>query len=186
MGNWLQDHTQRAVVNGSMSRWRSIASGIPQQSLLKLSLFNIFMNEIDTGVRCTLGKFADDTKLWYGWLTWRMGCHPERRRQAWAEGPGELHEVGGERMEHSPAEKDLGVPVDAEIHKISYMQQWVILHTLQHPLPSFLSAWGSNQWVLSDILPQWWRINKRGYQLVVDTLDVIQDDVSIALSCIQA
>ena len=53
--SWLQDHVQRMEINGSMSGWRSV---------LAPKLFNIFINDIDRGVKCTFSKFAEDTKLW--------------------------------------------------------------------------------------------------------------------------
>ena len=57
------------VVNGSVSGRRSVISAISQGLLLGLMLFNIFINDTERGIKGTLSKFMDDTKLGgTGWL----------------------------------------------------------------------------------------------------------------------
>ncbi|KAJ7402299.1 rna-directed dna polymerase from mobile element jockey-like [Pitangus sulphuratus] len=50
---------QRIAVNGSMSKWRSVTSGVPHGP----SLLNIFVSDMDGGMECIPSKFADNTKM---------------------------------------------------------------------------------------------------------------------------
>ena len=60
---WLTDRRQRVVVDGEVSNWKSVLSGVPQGSILGPILFLIYINDLDDSITSNVLKFADDTKL---------------------------------------------------------------------------------------------------------------------------
>ena len=60
---WLTERRQRVVVDGFVSSWKSVLSGMPQGSVLGPILFLVYINDLEEGVTGKILKFADDIKL---------------------------------------------------------------------------------------------------------------------------
>ena len=64
--NWIEKslthRRQRVIVDGEISNWKSVLSGVPQGSVLGPILCLIYINDLDD-ISSKVLKFVDDTKL---------------------------------------------------------------------------------------------------------------------------
>ena len=59
--DWIEQWL-RVVVDGEVSNWKSVLSGVPKRSVLGPLLFLIYINDLDDNITSNVLKFADDTK----------------------------------------------------------------------------------------------------------------------------
>ena len=148
---WIEDfitgRKQCVRVNGKLSSWETVTSGVPQGSVLGPLLFVLFINDLEDAVSCGVKLYADDTKIFaivnndtdskefqkqinslYQWsTTWQLKFHPDKCHILKI-GPNQeenfVYTMGTEdnqtNLEESSEEKDLGVLIDSKLNFSSH------------------------------------------------------------------
>jgi len=71
--NFLSNCLQRVVLNGHLSSWVPVVSGVPQGSVLGPLLFILYVNDIPDMTECNVRMFANDTKIYS--VIWNFDDH---------------------------------------------------------------------------------------------------------------
>ena len=61
--DFLDNRTQRVILNGQYSSWAKVEAGVPQGSILGPLLFLIYINDLSENLASNPKLFADDTSL---------------------------------------------------------------------------------------------------------------------------
>jgi len=60
---WLNGRSQCVCLEGTVSDWVAVISGVPQGSLLGPLLFLVYINDLEEGTKSSILKFVDNTKM---------------------------------------------------------------------------------------------------------------------------
>ena len=110
---WLIDRRQRVVVDGEVSNWKAVLSGVPQGSVLGPILFLIYINDLDDDITSKVLKFADDTKVFR-----KIKSDADRQHCCLHTGHGNedaQYTMGDTVLNTTLKEKDLGLTISADM-----------------------------------------------------------------------
>ena len=62
--SFLSNRQQAVAVNGSLSSWEQVTSGVPQGSVLRPALFLLYINDINQHLQSDIRLFADDSIIY--------------------------------------------------------------------------------------------------------------------------
>ena len=125
---FLTDRKQRVCVEGSLSNWEDVLSGIPQDSVLGPTLFVVFINDMPDVITSLSKMFADDAKVFRqietsadtvtlqndldhltDWsIKWQMNFNVNKH---WKIIPHNKYTIAGIDLVESDQERDLGIIV---------------------------------------------------------------------------
>ena len=122
-------------VNGSMSEWTEVKSGVSQGSVLGPILFLIYINDMPKVLKNTCKLFADDAKVFgdvskegtdiqkdidnlHSWSeTWQLPFNEKKCKclHIGNNNPEKKYTMNGHILEDVTSQKDLGIVVDSEL-----------------------------------------------------------------------
>ena len=135
--SFLHERVQRVKVNGSLSSWGKVTSGVPQGSVLGPILFLAFINDLTSLLSTNCKLFADDAKLYsrvdtpsdiaklqkdinacLEWANqWGMEFHPDKCKviHFGHKNTQNTYNLGSDKLTSVKEAKDLGIKVSDDL-----------------------------------------------------------------------
>ena len=133
---FLSNRVQQVAVQGEVSNWLDVQSGIPQGSVLGPLLFVLYINDLPDQVHSPVYLFADDTKIFrtikndddenilqqdlqklHDWSNkWLLKFHPDKCKvMTIGKDSDRSYILDGHKLQKASHEKDIGVTIDNQL-----------------------------------------------------------------------